>query len=67
MNAEKIKECIKSTAEQIREYYAEQCNAEIKTYKTAEIKNLVKEEYTEELEYIYSLLKKIENVLNSRK
>lgn len=62
-----IKECIKNIAEQIREYYTEQYEAEIKTYKTAEMKNLVKEEYTEELEYIYSLLNKIENVLNSRK
>ena len=66
MNA-KIKENIKSLAEQIREYYTEQFNAEIKTYKTAEIKNLVKEEYTEELEYIYILLNKINNLLNNRK
>ena len=66
MNAE-IKENIKSLAEQIREYYMEQFNAEIKTYKTAEIKNLVKEECTEELEYIYILLNKINNLLNNRK
>lgn len=66
MNAN-IQEYIKNIAEQIREYYTEQCNAELKTYKTAEIKNLVQEEYTEELEYIYSLLEKIENLLNSRK
>ena len=64
MNAN-IQEYIKNIAEQIREYYTEQCNAELKTYKTAEIKNLVQEEYTEELEYIYSLLEKIENLLNS--
>ena len=48
MNAN-IKDYIKSLAEQIREYYTEQCNAELKTYKTADIKNLVQEEYTEEL------------------
>ena len=66
MNAN-IKDYIKNIAEQIREYYTEQCNAELKTYKTVEIKNLVQEEYTEELEYIYSLLEKIENLLNSRK
>lgn len=66
MNAN-IQDYIKNIAEQIREYYAKQCTAEIKTYKTAEIKNLVKEEYTEELNYIYSLLKKIENLLTSRK
>lgn len=62
-----IKENIKNLAEQIREYYTEQYNAEIKTYKTAEIKNLVKEEYIEELEYIYSLLNKIESILDSKK
>lgn len=66
MNAN-IKDYIKSLAEQIREYYTEQCNAELKTYKTADIKNLVQEEYTEELEYIYSLLNKIESLLNGRK
>lgn len=66
MNAD-IKEYIKSLAEQIREYYTEQYNAELKTYKTAEFKNLVKEEYTEELEYIYSLLTKIESLVNGRK
>lgn len=65
MNAN-IKDYIKNIAEQIREYYTEQCNAEIKTYKTAEIKNLVKEEYIDELNYIYSLLNKIENLLTSR-
>lgn len=66
MNAN-IKEYIKNIAEQIREYYTEQYHAEIKTYKTAEMRNLVKEEYTEELGYIYSLLEKIESLLNSRK
>lgn len=66
MNAN-IKEYIQNIAEQIREYYAEQFNAEIKTYKTAEMKNLVKEEYIDELNYIYSLLEKIESLLNSRK
>ncbi len=66
MNAN-IHDYIKSLAEQIREYYTEQYNAEIKTYKTAEFKNLVKEEYTEELSYIYSLLEKIESLLDGRK
>ena len=66
MNAN-IKEYIQNIAEQIREYYAKQCNDELKTYKTAEIKNLVKEEYIDELNHIYSLLNKIEKLLNSRK
>ena len=62
-----IQEHIKNIAELIREYYTEQYKAEIKTYKTAEIKNLVQEEYTEELEFIYSLLETIERLLNNRK
>lgn len=65
MNAN-IQEYIKDIAAQINEFYIEQYEAEIRTYKTAEIKKLVKEEYKEELEYIYSLLGKIENVLTSR-
>lgn len=61
-----IKQFIKGIGDQIQEYYDHQFNIESEQYKTQKFKNMLRKEYKEDLDCIYSSLSSIQTLMEDR-